>query len=660
MSPRCTLDRAALSDASRAFRLEWLATNGIGGYACGTVGGASTRRYHGLLVAAVRPPAERRVALARCEETITHRGTTAELSANEYPGAVHPSGHLLLERFDALPAPTFLYRLPSGARVRKRIWMQRGMNAAHIEYALLNARSPATVELAPLVCWKDHHEEMRRRDAFPIGTRTQGPTLVVELDAGAPILYLRASGGAWSPAGWWHERIQHARERERGLDHEEDLFCPARLLAELRPGDTLTLTASLGAEPPVPRWPEVERRCRALLRQAGNPDGMEAALVLAADAFIVDASECPAAPRSTVIAGYPWFTDWGRDAMIALHGLCLATGRARVARDILRDFAGAVSEGMIPNRFPDRGETPEYNTVDATLWYLEAVRATVAADREGPALALDLYPTLRAIVDWHVRGTRYGIRMDPEDGLIRAGEPGVQLTWMDARVGDWVVTPRIGKPVEIGALWYNGLRTMERLAALADDEPGWYASLADRAREGFRRRFVRPDDAGLYDVIGDDGVPDASVRPNQIVAASLSHSPLTSEERRRVVDAVQRDLLTPVGLRTLAPSDPAYRPRYAGDVWERDGAYHQGTVWPWLLGHFAEAHWRAYGDAAAVRAFLSGLEPHLLEAGVGSVSEVFDAEPPHAPGGCIAQAWSVAEPLRVLRMLRDARSPPEA
>ncbi|HSV72464.1 MAG TPA: amylo-alpha-1,6-glucosidase [Chthonomonadales bacterium] len=647
-----SLGRSALQDGSRAFGLEWLATNGIGGYASGSVAGASTRRYHGLLVAAVRPPAERRVALGRCEETVTHGGATVELAANEYPGAVHPAGHLLLERFDAWPAPTFLYRLPSGARVRKRVWMERGANAVHLEYALEGARAAATIELAPLVCWKDHHEQMRWRDGFPRSALAEGAALTVELAQGAPTLHLVASDGAWAPAGWWHERIQHARERERGMDHEEDLYCPARLRAELRPGQPLTLTASLGAAPPPPRWQEVERRQRALLRQAGEPEGIEAALALAADAFLVDASECPAAPRSTVIAGYPWFTDWGRDTMIALPGLCLATGRLGVAREILLDFSRIVSEGMIPNRFPDRGEAPEFNTVDATLWFLEAARATIDVDPEGAALARDLYPTLREIVEGHLRGTRYGIRVDPEDGLIRAGEPGAQLTWMDVKVGDWVVTPRIGKPVEIAALWYSGLRVMERLASVVGEDPAPYSGLADRAREGFRRRFLRPDGLGLWDVVGDDGSPDASLRPNQIVAASLVHSPLGLDERRRVVDVVQRDLLTPLGLRTLAPSDPAYRPRYAGGVWERDGAYHQGTVWPWLLGPFAEAHWRAYGDAGAARSLFAGLDAHMREAGVGSVSEVFDAEPPHTPGGCLAQAWSVAEPLRVLRMLR--------
>jgi predicted glycogen debranching enzyme len=336
--------------------------------------------------------------------------------------------------------------------------------------------------------------------------------------------------------------------------------------------------------------------------------------------------------------------------MISLPGLCLTTGRTKVAREILASYAAFVSEGMLPNRFPDEGEAPEYNTVDATLWYFEAIRGYVQTATDGPKLARELWPTLKDIVDWHIRGTRYGIGVDEADGLLRAGVPGWQLTWMDARVGDREITPRIGKPVEVNALWYNALCTMEALASQLGEDSREYRRRAEQVKGSFRAAFLRPDRRGLYDVLAEEG-PDASLRPNQIFAVSLPHSPLVKDDQKMVVRAVEQTLLTPFGLRSLAPEDPAYCPRYGGNSAERDSAYHQGTVWPWLLGPFALAHYRAYGNRDRALGFLRSLEAHLRDAGIGFISEIFDAEPPHAPNGCIAQAWSIAETLRALKSL---------
>ncbi|MGN6361390.1 MAG: amylo-alpha-1,6-glucosidase [Thermomicrobiales bacterium] len=397
-------------------------------------------------------------------------------------------------------------------------------------------------------------------------------------------------------------------------------------------------------------------RQRDLLHTAGAEDAPPAIqqLVLAADQFIV--ARGAGAAGKTVIAGYHWFNDWGRDTMIALPGLTLATNRAADAADILRTFARYVSDGLLPNNFPDSsGAIPGYNTADATLWYFVAIHAYHAATGDN-ALVAALLPTLRAIVDRHLAGTRYGIGVDPADGLLRAGEPGVQLTWMDAKVGDWVVTPRIGKPVEINALWYNALRILTAFLLQRDDPVATdYAAHADRARDSFRARFIRPDGQGLFDVVDGPAGDDASVRPNQIFATALPFPLLDGADASAVVAVTGRALLTTYGLRSLAPTDPAYRGDYGGDQRRRDGAYHQGPVWPWQLGAYADAYARAHNDPAAVLALVQPFEEQLRDAGLGSLSEILEGDPPHQPRGAIAQAWSVAEVLRVWRRLTAQR-----
>jgi predicted glycogen debranching enzyme len=654
-------DRQILQDFEQASQREWLATNGIGGYASGSLSGANTRRYHGLLVAALTPPTGRRCLLSKVEETLLLNGETFELSANRYPGAIHPQGYRWLERFQALPAPAFLYRPRPDTLLEKRIWMPYGRNTVCLRYALRKAPAPLLLRLSPLVCWKDYHSEMHFWKDFPAQVCVLEGETRLQPTTESPMLRLLAPGTRWEPAGYWHYRVEHPREQERGFDYLEDLYCPGHFLADLAPGASLTLIATLEecVEPPEVSWRALRERQESLILRAHASDDLTRALTLAADAFLMDApavnravcrpeDDAPRLRRSTVIAGYHWFTDWGRDTMIALPGLCLATGRHDVARDILTSYAAYFSEGMLPNRFPDQGETPEYNAVDAALWFFHALDAYVRQTEGGWELARELWGVLKESVDWHLRGTRYGVRVDPADGLLHAGVPGVQLTWMDARIGERVVTPRIGKPVEINALWYHALCIMKGLAQRLGEDPQSYARLASRTAKSFRKAFVRPDGQGLYDVIGAEG-PDASIRPNQIFAVSLPHSPLTAEQQRAVVETVERHLLTPCGLRTLSPEDPAYVPRYRGSPQERDAAYHQGTVWAWLLGAFVDAHLKVYREPQRARVLLSCLPAHLQEAGVGYCSEIFDADPPHTPDGCIAQAWSVAELLRAWR-----------
>jgi predicted glycogen debranching enzyme len=372
---------------------------------------------------------------------------------------------------------------------------------------------------------------------------------------------------------------------------------------------------------------------------AQTHDPFVRALFVAADQYVVARAEC-----KTVIAGYHWFGDWGRDTMIALPGLALSTGRPEIARRILTTFAKFVDQGMLPNRFPDQGEAPEYNTVDATLWYVDAIREYVRVTDDEKTLA-QLFPVLEDIIRWHRQGTRYGIKEDQSDSLLRAGETGVQLTWMDSKIGDWVVTPRSGKPIEINALWYNALRSMASFAKRLGRPTTPWETLADKVKRGFDR-FWHPRLQYCYDVVDGPTAFDDSLRPNQIFVVSLPESPLSAERQKRVVDVVGRHLLTSYGLRSLAPGDKQYCPRYCGDVRSRDGAYHQGTTWAWLLGPFARAHYKVYGDKAAALAFLSPLQDHLGDYGLGSIAEVFDADPPFLPGGCIAQAWSVSETLR--------------
>ena len=642
-----------------ACRREWLVTNGLGGFASGTVALANTRRYHGLLVAALKPPVARTLLVARLDVLARYRDVPYELGSNEYAdGTVHPRGFVHIERF-ALEGriPSWRFAL-ADALLEQRIFMAQGCNTTYVEFRLVRGSAPLTLDLRPLCTQRDYHSQHRGQRDFSVDALASGVRICA---AGADHAYrILCERGEFHAAPDWHWNFRHRVESERGLDEVEDLFVPGRFSATLAPGESvaLVLTAEEGAVEPAARAHELATANDLDLTRglaAETPEWIRQ-LTLAADQFLVTRRGNDGSTGTTVIAGYPWFTDWGRDTMIALPGLTLATRRFDTAADILRTFARHVDRGLLPNRFPDGGEAAEYNTVDATLWYFIAIDeyARASGDQQ---LARDLYPVLAGIVDWHVRGTRHGICVDGRDGLLAAGEPGVQLTWMDAKVGDWVVTPRTGKCVEINALWINALAILERLALEQRDtiRAKSLKGLVETARASFSERFWSAEHGYLYDVIDTPaGRDDASLRPNQLFAISLPETLLSAERARSVIDACAGSLVTSQGLRSLAPGDSRYVGHYGGGPLERDGAYHQGTVWSWLLGPFALAHYRAFGDARAARSFLEPVAQHLAEGCVGSVSEIFDGNAPFKPEGCFAQAWGVAETLRAWHVLGRA------
>ncbi len=637
-------DRSLLGDPQRALAYEWLETNGVGGWAGSSILGAHTRRYHGMLVAATNPPAGRLVLLSRLDEALRVGEETFHLSSNVFPGVVDPRGYEHLESFRRGLFPVWEY-VAGGVRLRKTVAGVDGENTTLVLYEALEAPGAFTVELLPFFAGRDYHalghaREVGREADFSAGV------LCYAMGAGVPAVFLAVPGAEFRPGPDWYYNFDLPREEERGFDHREDLFTPGVLAVRLEPGARLAVFASTGD--PTGRHPfalfEGERRRReAILAQVPSSRPLVRALTLAADEFIARRGDL-----RTIVAGYPWFVDWGRDTMISLPGLCLTRGRFAEAQGILRAFARAVHQGLLPNRFPDQGETPEYNTVDASLWFFVAVRRYLEASGDESFVREELLPVLREILDWHTRGTRHGIHEDA-DGLLAAGEPGVQLTWMDAKVGDWVVTPRHGKPVEIQALWINALAILAELEERLGDPTAAVALRArsGRARERFGELFWNAEAGCLYDCV-DGETRDASLRPNQIIALGLPFAVLPREQALAVLAVVEAKLATPVGLRTLTPDDPRYQRIYAGGPRERDGAYHQGPVWPWLLGPYVTALVRLRGadGRRQGRELLERFAAHLGEAGVGTVSEILDAEPPHTPRGCFAQAWSVAEILR--------------
>jgi predicted glycogen debranching enzyme len=638
-------------DLDAALRREWLETNGLGGFASSTIIGLNTRRYHGLLVAATKPPVGRVVMLAKLEETLLIDGQAFDLSANRYPGVVHPQGFRYLKQFRLDPFPAFTYEV-EGTEIEKTVFMIYGENSTVVQYELKNYHPERLknlgLELRPLIAFRDYHSTTHENGAInPTVEELPGSATVTPYQ-GLPSLHLAHNAVELRKTGDWYRNFEYDAERERGLDFSEDLFNPFVLRFDLRLRRQASMIASTEQRDVTKAveygQSEVTRR-RNVSVSCASEDDFAQTLAAAADQYVVSRGD-----QKTVIAGYHWFSDWGRDTMIALPGLTLPTNRHEVARSILRTFAKHVHQGMLPNRFPDAGETPEYNTVDATLWFFEAARAYLAYTGDLEFVRNELYPVFADIIAWHVRGTRYGIKVDAS-GLLVSGEPGVQLTWMDAKVGDWVVTPRRGKPVEIQALWYNALGIMEDVARQFGDEAGQkrYRNMATVASWSFNRLFWNEKTGCLYDVTN-GAPPDPSIRPNQIFAVSLRYSMLSAERAKSVVERVQEHLLTPYGLRSLAPGDPQYRGRYTGGPAERDGAYHQGTVWPWLMGPFITAYVKVNGGSEAARLqaakWLAPLKDHLADGGLGHISEIFDGDAPQRPCGCIAQAWSVAEVLR--------------
>ena len=636
---------------------EWLEADGLGGFASGTVSGIRTRRYHALLLTARTPPTGRFVLVNGFDAWVeTPNGSFAITSQAYAPGVIAPDGESRRSGFAPEPWPSWTYTLEDGTRIAHEVVVPRGASAVALSWRLVAGTAKATLTVRPFLSGRDHHALHHENPAFRFDASTSPDGLVrFRPYAELPAIAVR-SNGTYAHAPDWYRNFLYAEERARGLDFLEDLASPG--------------TFRFDAVGRRSRSPDGRGRPRGIGRRRlrGSRDRDPArGRTPPAQAFRDSPRprrRCvPGAPgrRRTIVAGYPWFTDWGRDTFIALRGLCLATGRLAEAGRILTEWAGALSEGMLPNFFPDAGTAPEFHSVDASLWYIVAVHDYLEAMRAAGkpvtrGVVQKLHGAIEAILSGYAAGTRFGIRAD-SDGLLAAGEPGVPLTWMDAKVGDWVVTPRIGKPVEIQALWINALRIAGSFAARWKDLEG-------RASESFAARFWNGRDVCLYDVVDVDhrpGTEDSSFRPNQIFAVGgLPHALVEGDRARRIVDAVEARLMTPMGLRTLPRDDPRYRPRYAGTVRERDGAYHQGTVWPFLAGAFVDAWVRVRGGTDEARKearerFLAPLAAHRDEAGLGHVSEVADGDAPHAPGGCPFQAWSVGEALRIERVILGPR-----
>ncbi len=735
-----------------AMRREWVVTNGLGGFASGTVAGVLTRRYHGLLIAApvevpaspatpaatsvetsaeastgtppagpdavshpILQPGGRTLLVAKFDEILHYDTRAYELGTNQWKGrdavpAVAPQGFRFIERFclqGTVPVWTFAC---ADALLEKRVWMQDGANTTYVRYDLVRSSAgPAELEIKTLVNYRDFHATTQAATFANAGGMEITPVahgLRVIAQRGAMPFYLLSDRAAAEPRHDWYFNFNLAEEQLRGLPDHEDHLLAGIFRARLSPGESLTVVLSTDSEPSLDG--QAALAARVLLEEkimeywvAAQPQASLDAplwirqLVLAAAQFPIRSTsghatqsmpspKLPAASNSAasggraekfrsgnaaltglsffhaeansgetlVIAGYPWFGAWGRDTMIALPGLTLQAGRSDLARSILRSVAGFADQGMLPNVFPEPGSPAQYNSVDTTLWYFDALRQYYDATSDR-ALIADLFPVLADMIDHYARGTRYSIGFDEADGLLHAGEPGVQLTWMDAKVGGEVITPRIGKPVEVNALWYNALRTMARFAFTLDKATWEYNRMAERAQAGFAR-FWNAEKGCCFDVLDGPGGHDASVRPNQIFAVSLPESPLTTDQRAAVVDTCSRRLLTPCGLRTLNPADPRYQGHYGGPPAQRDSAYHQGTVWPWLLGPFVQAHLRVHRDPHLAFTFIEPLAHHILAQGLGTVSEICQGDPPFAPCGAISQAWSVAEVLRAWQACYDA------
>jgi predicted glycogen debranching enzyme len=665
---RIKFGREVCGNLETADGREWLVTNGIGGFASGTISGNSTRRYHGLLIAAMQPPVGRMQLVAGVDEIVRYAGTEYALSTHQWmSGVTEPKGFLNIESFRLEGMmPVWSYAL-ADALLEKRVWMKHGENTTYVQYTLVRGTAPAEVSLKALVNYRDYHAATHagdwRMQIDLLEGAGAGSTSGVKVTAfdGATPFFLKCADATCEVRHEWYRDCFMAVEKERGLDDHEDHLFAALFQTTLKVGASVTFVATTEVEAAVTAdRGEVLDRDREIFEawrtqdgkvQSGGPNWLPQ-LILAADQFIVKRALPTNPDGRSIIAGYHWFGDWGRDTMIALPGLTLATGRADIARQILLAFSEVVESGMLPNNFPDAGGDPQYNSIDAALWFFEAVRQFFAATKDGRTL-LQLFPILGEIIDAHVKGTRFNIKVDPADGLLFGGTAGVQLTWMDARVGDWVVTPRIGKAIEVNALWINALETMAEFSRLLARPGEGYEKLAAKAKKNFQK-FWNEERGCCFDVIDvPGGANDASLRPNQLFAVSLPVSPLSEEQQRAVVDMCAKHLLTSYGLRSLAPGEPGYKGQYAGGPRDRDSAYHQGTVWGWLVGPFVLAHLRVYGDPEEAMRFLEplGISVHMY--GLGTLGEIFEGDSPFTPHGAIAQAWTVGEVLRAVREIQN-------
>lgn len=638
------LKHTILSEYLSAQYYEWLETNGIGGYASASVTGANTRKYHGLLVAALHPPVGRTVLLNKLDEHIEAGKDSFELGTNQYPGAVSPTGYKFIDSFEKDFFPTWNYKLPNGTVIQKTIACIHGENTTVVVYEVLKAKESFKLKLRPYSSFRDYH--CVRDSNWNYNTHNieiKKDTISIKPVFEYPALNIKVAGASFEQDGLWFMNMEYLREFDRGHQYNEDVYSHGEFSITAKEGDIIEVVISTEkiSTSATKLLDKEKARREKLLLPLKVKDEFTKQLTLAADQFIVKRGE----DLKTIIAGYHWFSDWGRDTMISLPGLCISTGRYADAEKILKAFAKSVDMGMIPNRFPDLGEEPEYNTVDATLWYFVAIYQYCEAVGKNTLATKELWTTLKEIIEYHEKGTRYCIQ-EQEDGLLSAGENGVQLTWMDAKIGDWVVTPRIGKPVEINALWYNALKIMEHFAPAK--EKAYYATKAEKTKESFENVFWNKSKGYLNDYVAPTYSED-SLRPNQLFAISLPFGLLDKAQAKKVVSAVEKHLLTPVGLRSLSPESEAYRPLYEGNQLSRDGAYHQGTVWSWLMGPYADAKLKTdpeNGKEKVKKIMLKAFK-HLEDAGIGNVSEIYDGQAPHTSQGCIAQAWGVAEWLRI-------------
>ncbi len=673
-----SFDTATCRNFDRSIGLEWLCTNGLGGYASGTVVGANTRKYHGYLVVAANPPVNRFVVLSRVEDRLIvgagngsaggaapGAGTMVyDLSTNEFADIIHPQGYKYLRSFELNHGPVWRYQIGEVV-IQKSITLVPGQDTVIIKYEIISApadTAPLRLQVQPMLAGRDFHAtiQLHQRPWWTFSMETDS-SIALHAPECPVKLFLTHNAAKFSVNACWWYNFTFRVERTLGYLDREDLWTPGVLEFVLEPGKPVGLIASTRSIPWSKHGELIaqaaahhEQLATAFTKQRPADDFL-ATLSVAADQFIVRRGPAAAVAggleKKSVIAGYPWFEDWGRDTFIALPGLTLVTGKFDIAKSILTTFADHMQRGLLPNRFPDKAYKPDYNTVDASMWFIHAAYQYWRYSGDGAFLSKYLYPKLVEIIECYSKGTDYGIRADV-DGLIRQGEPGHNLTWMDAKIGDWVVTPRQGKPVEINGLWYSNLRIMALVARHAGDtaRAAVFTTMADRVAGVFQKTFWNERTQCLHDVIGDDGRGDGLIRPNQCVAVSVPFSPLDETTQQKLIATVQKFLVTPIGLRTLAPGNPGYHGRCAGDQRARDMAYHQGTVWPWLMGPFITAYVRVHGGDAAARkqaaAFLEPLKAHLREAGLGSISEIADAEPPFTPRGCPAQAWSVGEALR--------------
>ncbi len=643
---------------------EWLLANRRGGFASGTLAGCNCRRYHGLLVGTQHPPANRILALSNCLENITLENDQLEFSCFEFEHTLHPHGNEYLTGFSLDIGAHFEYEL-GVAKLTKSVYLSPDSDTVILVYAFSNLVCPFSFSVRPLAALRDFHGLQHQSASFT-SSADDSHSLRIECGTAPEVaLHLHSPAMTFQPgAEWWH-RFFYRIEQQRGQDCFEDLWSPGWYTGRIDYPETVVLSASLtakdapaGMDRPDPDAliESLKQLERKLCKHAHSRDPIQKALFLSAGQFVTE--RMVAGRRTpTILAGYPWFLDWGRDTFIALPGLCLSTGRLDTAAGVLRTFAGAVSEGMIPNRFDDYGGPPHYNSMDASLWFVHSAFAWLRESRDRALFDEALLPAVRSIIDAYSAGTRFGIHAD-SDGLITGGDHQTQLTWMDAKCGDAVFTPRYGKPVEINALWYNALC---HLAAYYTEqgnaEAEYFQSLAEQVKKSFKNLFWNEQTGCLNDCVFPDGRADASIRPNQIFAVSLPHSPLSKTKQKRLVQIVGQELLTPYGLRTLSPRDPKYIGRYEGDLFRRDSAYHQGTVWPWLMGGFIEAFLKVYDGNERARkqcaAMLAPLIHHFANnACLAAISEIFDGDPPHYPRGCPAQAWSVAEVLRAWRLIQ--------